>query len=69
MILNDKRNNSKNNDNQALVSPPAEFPTIVCKILSLELHALFGVSFCNLFDDYIMMMMDDDIMMMVMMIS
>ena len=66
---NKSNNNNKNNDNQALVSPPAEFPTIVCKILSLELHALFGVSFCNLSDDYIMMMMDDDIMMMAMMIS
>ena len=33
------------NNPQALSRPPAEFPTIVCKILSLELHALFGVSF------------------------
>ena len=33
------------NNPQALSRPPAEFPTIVCKIFSLELHALFGVSF------------------------
>ena len=35
----------RRNNPQALSRPPAEFPTIVCKILSLELHALFGVSF------------------------
>ena len=33
---------------QALIQSPINFPILVCKLLSLELHSLFGVSFCTL---------------------
>ena len=33
---------------QALLRSPIHFPMVVCKLLSLELHSLFGVSFSTL---------------------
>ena len=33
---------------QALIRSPIKFPILVCKLLSLELHSLFGVSFSTL---------------------
>ena len=33
---------------QALIRSPINFPILVCKLLSLELHSLFGVSFSTL---------------------